>query len=53
MNYTDKAILIFLIADIIVTIMQMFIIVGLAKKLRGIYGRCKNCIREYRNTKLC
>ena len=34
MSYTDKAILIFLIADIIVTIMQMFILVGLAKKFK-------------------
>jgi hypothetical protein len=33
MNYTDKAILIFLIADIVLTIMQMFILVALAKKL--------------------
>jgi hypothetical protein len=33
MNYTDKAILIFLIADIVLKIMQMFILVTLAKKL--------------------
>lgn len=35
-DYTEKAILIFLIADILVTILSMFITVTIGKKLGGL-----------------
>ena len=35
-DYTEKAILIFLIADILVTILSMFITVTIGKRLGGL-----------------
>ena len=35
-GYTEKAILIFLIADILVTVLSMFIIVTIGKRLGGL-----------------